>query len=240
LPTSVIIDLAIAAVFVLCVVLGAKRGLFRSFAELVIVILALFLAARAAAAVSDFVVERVLHPIASSVAERRIDALLKENEAPKLPLDSLGELVDAIPNDNIRREAEKILGSLELPGEFSGGDLAREALTTAADQLLDALLGGMVRSLLYTVVFFLSALAVTVALRLLVRMLDLPFQLPVLREINGFGGLLFGGAKGVLLLWLGIWFLLRTGILLTPEMVEDTVLLRFAAGAFALVGHPVL
>lgn len=239
MPTSVIIDLVIAAVFVLCVVLGAKRGLFRSFAELVIIILALILAARAAAVVSDFLVERVLHPLAESAVEKRVDDLLKEAESPTLPLESLGELVETISNDNIRREAEEILAGLALPGD-TGGDLAREALTALADQLLDALLDGMVRSLLYTVVFFLSALAVTVALRLLVRMLDLPFQLPVLREINSFGGLLFGCVKGVLLLWLVVWFLLGTGILLTPQLVGETVLLRFAVSAFALAGHPVL
>ena len=42
------IDLVIAAVFLLCVWLGAKRGLFRSLAELAIIVVALLAAAQAA------------------------------------------------------------------------------------------------------------------------------------------------------------------------------------------------
>lgn len=238
MPTSVIIDLVIAAVFVLCVALGAKRGLFRSFAELVVVLLALLVAAKGAAFTADTAVDRMLRPVAQSLVEKRVDELMDQGVVNISLGDGLQRIVEALPGDALRRGAEEILAAIEVPDQIGDVSAAGEVLTALGNEMLDALLGGMVRNLLYTVAFLLIFLVLTVLLRLLVRALDLPFHLPVLRQINAFGGLLFGGIKGVLLLWLAIWFLTGTGLLLTAEVVEETRLLKLLIPLFSAAGFP--
>jgi len=240
LPTSVIIDLVIIAVFVVCVVMGMKKGLFRSLAELVILIAALLAAARLASGGATLVVDRVLRPAAYDAVETRIEELLAQEVATISPMEEIEGIIDAIPYDFVRERAREYLEELDLSVEMQVDRAAEGALRSLAYEVVDTVLETMVYNLLYTVFFILVFLILNLVFRLLIRALDLPFHLPVLRQLNSFGGLLFGVGKGVLLIWLGLWAADRTGLMPMKTALEGTYILPFVLQWSAQAGFPIV
>ena len=104
MSASVIIDIAVIAVPVLCLILGAKRGLFRSLAELVALLAALILASRIAGYGADLLMERVIFPAAEKAVAEQVDVLLAEKEAevsPAAELERLVGMLKCLKNDKI-------------------------------------------------------------------------------------------------------------------------------------------
>lgn len=231
------IDLVIAAVFLLCVWLGAKRGLFRSLAELAIIVVALLAAAQAARYGTELVVEQMLRPATEAAIEQRVDEMMAEGIGALSPLEEMEQVVDAIPNDFIRQQAEKLLGDLGVSAQ-TAQHAGREALLDLAGQLVDTVLESIVHSLVYALLYLTCFALVSLVLRLAVRALDLTFRLPVLHQLNTLGGVLFGAAKGAILIWLGLWVLGSMG-LVTPEIQSGSYLLRILADGASMAGYPV-
>lgn len=230
MSVSVIIDLVIAGVLAVCLYLGWRRGLFRSMTELAAAVLALVLAGQIAGFAANFLVDRAIRPAAERAIVQRVDEILSDTpERDASPREALEGLVDAIPSDFIRRQAEKVLAGLELSGESDLGRSARERLLELAGQVLDSVLQSVVYGLLHTLLYAASFFLLNGIFRLVIRALDLTFELPILRQVNQLGGLLFGGGKGLLLVYIGVWFLSHTGLLLTEEIIADSTLLRLAA-----------
>lgn len=117
MSVSAIMDLAILGVLALCVVMGARKGLFRSLMGLVAVIAALAAAVWASNIAADFVIDRMLRPATEAAIEERVDQMLEEETAVSSPLEEMEEVVDAIPNDFIREQARSLLGTLGLSAE---------------------------------------------------------------------------------------------------------------------------
>ena len=237
MSASVMIDLVIAAVFLLCVWLGAKRGLFRSLAELAIIVVALLAAAQAARYGTELVVEQMLRPATEAAIEQRVDEMMAEGGGALAPLEEMEQVVDAIPNDFIRQQAEKLLGDLGVSAQ-TAQHAGREALLDLAGQLVDTVLESIVHSLVYALLYLTCFALVSLVLRLAVRALDLTFRLPVLHQLNTLGGVLFGAAKGAILIWLGLWVLGSMG-LVTPEIQSGSYLLRILADGASMAGYPV-
>lgn len=76
MSVSAIMDLAILGVLALCVVMGARKGLFRSLMGLVAVIAALAAAVWASNIAADFVIDRMLRPATETAIEERVDQML--------------------------------------------------------------------------------------------------------------------------------------------------------------------
>ena len=237
MSASVMIDLVSAAVFLLCVWLGAKRGLFRSLAELAIIVVALLAAAQAARYGTELVVEQMLRPATEAAIEQRVDEMMAEGVGALSPREEMEQVVDAIPNDFIRQQAEKLLGDLGVSAQ-TAQHAGREALLDLAGQLVDTVLESIVHSLVYALLYLTCFALVSLVLRLAVRALDLTFRLPVLHQLNTLGGVLFGAAKGAILIWLGLWVLGSMG-LVTPEIQSGSYLLRILADGASMAGYPV-
>lgn len=219
MSASVIIDIAIVAVPVLCLILGAKRGLFRSLAELVALLAALVLAAQAATYAAAFLMERVVYPAAEKAVTEQVEALLAENGSEFSPAEELERMLDALPEGFVRDRAGELLAEMNLPETVSG----REPLLKLAMELTETVLDTAVRSLVYIILYLLCFVILLILLRLLIRVLDLPFRLPVLRQLNWLGGVLFGAVKGAVLVWLGVTVLWRLGV--SAETVEGSFFL---------------
>ncbi len=228
-PTSVIIDLAIAAALVLCIVIGRKRGLFRSFMGLATVVIALSLASRAADLGSDLVIEQLLRPAANAAIEQRVDEMLSEPVLTTSPMQEMEEIILAIPHPLIREKAGELLKKMELSTESTITHTSREVLLAMADGLLDTVLNTAVRSIIHTVIFLIVFLTATLLLKFLTRALDVTLQLPLLRQLNQFGGLLFGTAEGVVLVCVAVGFLGYASLWVTPETIRGSVLLKYVA-----------
>ena len=212
LPVSIVMDIAIAAVFVLFAALGWKRGLFRSLAELAAMVLALLLASQIAAAAAPEVIDRVLRPAAHRAIEARVDEMMAESVSAAAPGEELARVVESIPNRFVREQAQGLLESLE------GADLltpAQDRLEQAGKEIADAVLDGVAYSLVHSIVYLIAFMVLTALLRLVV--------LPVLRQFNEAGGALLGMVKGAVVICLAVWVLGRTGAV-TPEMAEGSIL----------------
>lgn len=239
MPVSVIMDLTILGVLALCVVMGARKGLFRSLMGLVAVIAALAVAVWASNIAADFVIDRMLRPATQAAIEERVDQMLLEETAVSSPLEEMEEVVDAIPNDFIREQAQSLLGTLGLSAEAAERS-TREALLEGAGQIVDTVLDTVVRSVLRSALCFALFLLISLVLRLAVRALDITFHLPVLKQANWLGGLLLGAAKGLVLVCLGVWLLGSLGLWVTEETIEGSHLLKIVANLVGISTHSVV
>ena len=107
----------------------------------------------------------------------------------------------------------------ELPAYLDIGELVE-----AARNELD--IGPLIEQGMYNLSYMLCAvvifLVVLVILRLIIRALDLVTKLPVIHQFNTLGGLLIGGAKGVLLVTVILLLARQTGLLVSPAAMSGS------------------
>lgn len=224
MPTSVIIDLIIAAVLILFAWLGWKRGLLRTLSELLVVVVALFLANQIAGAAAPKVVDAFLRPAAHEAIEAKVDSL---DSGQLLSHDSLASVLDGVPF-----VGEHVKGLLEdkiISAQDQALSEGRSILLNIALDLADTVLDSVVRDLVRSIIFILCFTVLSILLRLAVKMLNLTFSLPGLKQLNEIGGMLIGLGKGIVIVCLAVWALSLAGVL-TEEVREGSYLLGAAAG----------
>ena len=173
LQSSVILDVAIVLMFALSVWIGAKKGLFRSLAELVVYLVGLVGANLAAGGLTDRVVDLLRPVLESQVSEAITDYI--SGTLSELPF---GEA----------------LAGLENVGDLTGD---------AAAGMVDLMVETLLYNLTYVIVFLAVFLLLVLLLRLIINLGDFLLRLPVLHEMNTLGGILIGAVKVVcLILWL--------------------------------------
>lgn len=186
--------MAVLAVFG---ILGAWKGLLRTLAGLLVVVLSLAGAGIIASALSAPAAKLVV-PMIEKRIESRLDEAIQEREPlmdESLPLE---ELLDLLGVDQALREALT--------------DRAEKSVRDTGATLAAALVESLAQSVLYGVLYILSFLLLSFALHLLVRMLDTVLKLPGLHGLNAVGGGLLGLAEGALLLFLAVWALRLVGV----------------------------
>ena len=222
-----ILDLAAIAILVLCAWRGKSKGFILTAFALLSVIVALV----GASLISNLLCEPIGNLIEPYVSEQ-LQRLIEE-------LPEFSDFQFSIPspdfnNENlILQEIELLLETAltavndspllsyltdSLNSAFSDGTLT--ILTSAAASISTFL----ARQLARAVLFFLSFVLILIVWRLLSRVLNLAFKLPILRSLNEFGGLLLGLANGALLLLVACWALVSLGVIHT-NIVSQTYLL---------------
>lgn len=196
MTTPAIIDAVAVSVLALFAVLGAWRGLLRTLAGVLVVILSLAGAGIIASALS-VPAAKLIAPVIEKRIEARLDEAVREQGRGEEPL-ALTELLDLLGVDQTRREA--------LTGR------AQETVRETGASLAAAVVESLARSMLYGVLYMISFAALSVGLHLLVRMLDAVLMLPGLHRLNAWGGGLIGLAEGALLLFLAMWALRLVGV----------------------------
>ena len=74
--------------------------------------------------------------------------------------------------------------------------------------------------------YILSFLLLYILLKLLLKPLDLATKLPGLRALNGLGGAALGLIEAALLLYVAVWAMRKIQIIITPQLIEESMLLR--------------
>jgi len=198
-------DIVIAAVLVLSVVIGIKRGLLKSLAGVIIMILS-FMGASWAANMLSGPVAKWLQPM---LQETILQKWFPEGTGGDLP----------------------VLNPELYEGPF--GDLLKqlgEQIQSAGHDLLTTLTEGIIQSIAYGAVYLVSFVVLLVVLSLLMKPLQLATKLPGLHAINAVGGGILGLVWGVLLAFLIVWVMLVFqwgGI--TQEMIDQSILLKIFA-----------
>lgn len=204
MTTPVIIDIVVAAILLGFTALGAKRGLLRTLAGLVIVVVALVGAGMIAATFSG-PAAKLIAPAIEKQIENKVDSALTQ-EASRV------QMPEADVEDGFRVEDLLELLGLDQEVQNSLAEQARETVRDTGVSIATAVVESIARSMIYGVLYILSFLALLVLLHVLLRAMDLVFKLPGLHGLNALGGALIGLIEGALLLFLSVWALRKLGV----------------------------
>ena len=195
IASSVILDLAILGIFLLCLWLGARKGLFRSLADLAASLAALVGASWAAGYLAQTAVEWI-----RPLLEERVTGAIE------------GYLAQAAGGEEYAGILADLLVRLsgQIPPEGAG----------AVEALADLVLGNIA----YALVFLGAFVLLMVVLKLVIRAVDTVLKLPLLHQANTLGGLLFGALEGLLLILVLLWLEERTGLLVDSRALEGSLL----------------
>ena len=108
-------------------------------------------------------------------------------------------------------------------------DNVLEKAQQAGETLLSAVVSAAIKSAAYAVVYVVSFLLLLILLRLALTPLHLFTKLPVVHGVNAVLGGALGLVKGALLLFLVVWALQKWQLFITPDMVQNSFLLKFFA-----------
>lgn len=225
------IDAIFALVLVLGVVLGAKRGLFRSFMALAAILVALIGASLLTDALTGPVTEALMPRAEKSVQEwfdtegrtdEREDAVMQDEQP--------GESADiASPEpENADDDASPlaVTGLLKNLLHFDLDGAVRRSLRSAAQEAALTAVRTLLGSVVRTIVFLLCFLVLSLLLRLVTAGIDKVLDLPMLNTLNTAGGALFGLVESALLLFLVCDLAPKLGFKTFTEY-EGTYLLSF-------------
>ena len=208
---AIFVDLFMAAILLLALVLGIRQGFLQSLARVAIVIVALLGAAWLAQHLAD-PAAKWLEPVLTEKLQQQMSGQPAAADDPSLAaagiLETFGFSGDTL-DEMVRSVTEK----------------AQEMGQT----LLSAVVSTVLRSVAYAVVYLVSFLLLLLLLRLLLAPLHLFTKLPGVHGINAILGGALGMVKGALLLFFAVWLLRRFQILVTPELIGQTYILRFFA-----------
>lgn len=213
MTTPAIIDAIAAAILIGFCVWGAHRGLLRSLAGLVILVVSLVGAAMLATTFAPGLTSLVTPIVEKQVAEY-------VSEAAEIDLQ--------LPEAALPAEAEELLVKLGLDEDLrrSLTEQAEKTVVETGADAATAVVVSIVHGLVYAVLFVLFFAALTVLLHVLLGAMDLVLKLPGLHLLNSLGGALVGLVQGALALFLAVWVLRRFGVSFDGAMFADTYLLH--------------
>ena len=149
---------------------------------------------------------------------RWLEPLLRESIQQKLSGQDgadAGELLSAFAFD--AHSLEKILE-----------DVAQRVKETG-ESVFSAVTESVSHSIAYGIVYAAAFIAILLVVWLLLKPLDLAGKLPLVRTVNALGGALLGLVWAVLLLFAAVWLMQRFNWVVTPELIRDSILLKFFA-----------
>lgn len=209
MTTALMMDIIVAAVLLLCLIVGGVRGFISMLLSVAILAGALLGSGVLTNVLADPVTEWVAPRVQQYMLDRLTDGRSEEAISAAAASDNaaLSQLVDF---DAITGIAKK----------------AMDSAVEAGKDLLEGAVTGMVRSLVYGVLFLLSFLVLTLLLRLITSPLRLTEQAPVLGTLNRLAGAALGLCLGVLAMFAAASVLQWTGIV-PPSALRDTYLLKY-------------
>ena len=206
---SLSFDIAIAAILLLCLIVGGVRGFIRSLLSVVILAVALLGSAVLANVLAD--------PVSGWVT-------------PRVEQYMLDRLTDGRSDEAISAAAASDNAALAKLVDFDAiTGIAKKAMDNAIEtgkNMLEGAVTGMVRSLVYGVLFLLSFLVLTLLLRLVTSPLRLAERTPVLGTLNRLAGAALGLCLGLLAMFAAASVLQWTG-LVDAATLRDTHLLKY-------------
>lgn len=216
MTSSLLIDLAIVAILVLFIWLGAKKGFILTLCSLVAVIVALIGATFIADTLSPMVAD-TLRP----VLEQSIQESLEQKVQEVSTENSLGVaevLATLREKGGLYEWAADGLENTLLSAPDISKSIAQQAATAAS-----ALAERLARGILFSVSFLL----VLIAWFFISHALDLVAKLPIIHSLNESLGAVIGAVKGLLILYAGAWILCGLTGVISQETASQTYLLSF-------------
>ena len=187
---GILLDIGFVIIILLCVVFGYKKGFFKSIAGFIGAVIAMFLAWVLAGLIANALYqgifrEKLIDHISAVLSN---DALASFPEkAAQVVVNLPGFLSNTLNNQGIT--SSQIEQSLQAAGN--------NAAPATADLISPAIIW-LLQLLLTVILFFILVILV----RLVIKLIGNVFRLPVLRQVDGILGGLFGIFKGVVYIFL--------------------------------------
>jgi len=212
MSTPVIIDAVVGAILVVFCLWGAHRGLFRSLAGLVILVISLVGAAMLATSFTPGIVKLVTPVVQSGIMDY---------------VEEAAEIRVELPDTEVSEEVRELLERMGLDQEVRDDLRQRteEAVLETGADIVTALVESILHGLVYALLFILSFLGLMVLLHVLLHAMDLVLKLPGLHLLNTLGGAVVGLIQGALVLFLAVWVLRRFGVSFDTELFAATRIL---------------
>ena len=204
MTTAVIIDAIVVVLLLAFAIRGARQGLVRALAGLVMVIVALVGAGMIATTFSG-PAAKLATPLIEKQIEKKIDAAMAES-APSSPA----------AEDSQLEEILSLLG-LDTVVRDSMAEKAKDTVRDTGVSVAAAVVTSIAQSIIYGVLYILSFVALTVLLHVLFKAMGLLTKLPGIHSLNALGGGLLGLIEGALLLFLAVWAARRLGVSFEAE-----------------------
>lgn len=187
---GILLDIGFAIIILLCVVFGYKKGFFKSITGLIGAIIAMFLAW----ILSGLIAQAMYHGVFRGMLIDKISGVLSQDAIASIP-EKTAHIVQTLPGFLSNTLTSKGITSGQI--EHSLATAGNNAAASTADLISPAIIW-LLQLLLAAILFFI----LLVFVRLIVKLLGNVFRLPVLRQIDGLLGGIFGIFKGVVYIFL--------------------------------------
>lgn len=218
MTTPVIIDAFVVIFLAAFTVYGAKRGLLRALAGLVIVVLALIGAGMVATTFSAPIAKAVSPLIEERITQKVENAIFEQLGTGETDIDSQ-QIRDILKQLGVDEETWDSMAEKIQEGVTDTGGAVADAVTRAVME-------NLVHSVLYGVLYILAFILLMILLHVLAGALGLLTKLPGLHALNALCGALLGLIEGALLLFLAVWIGRRLGVSFETEMLAEAHILR--------------
>lgn len=225
--TPFLIDLLLLLILAFCIWQGFRKGLILTIAGIVVIFLSAFLAGRVANAYAQPLSES-LYPIMSWVADDAIEEAARGKGR-------LTEINDRKTLEEITRDTYEKLGIHAAESDKMVG-MALGAMNNLETKVQDAIAGTLLFSFSYMLLCVFGFVFFMVGLTLLIHFLASVIKLPMLHMLDKAGGAAGGLLYGVLILCAIGWGARFLGIIINPELVGNTLFLKFFVNFNLLAG----
>lgn len=190
---SFLLDIILIALFVLMIILGAKRGFVLS----VLTMLALIVSMIAATFLSDALTPQLYEDYVQDRATQMVEERLPEGIDATLGAKKTKEVLAALPEE-IQDLAEAF--GIDLSEIIADIDVKDSSTKGIAAEIESGVVRPILQPVMRAIVFFALLVILYILLRLVILIVNNVTKLPVLRTANKLLGGIVGGVKGLLLL----------------------------------------
>lgn len=219
------LDIVVVGIIVICAIISYSRGLIKTLFSFVSLIISVVLTMYLYPYVSQFLIKNT--GVYASIRNSIIGLLNLNNTTQNV--NSTGEQINFI-------------NQLSLPEQFKHLLVTNnnsEVYNLLNVNSIGEYIGGLIATLIINIICFLGVfIIVTILVKLFINVLDLVSKLPVLNQINKFGGLILGAIKGVIIVW--ILFLVMSIMSANPNLSNVFETLKTSEVASALYNNNLL
>ena len=180
---SIIIDLIIVAVIALCIIIGYVKGLTGSLIKILSFVLSLVIAFILFVPVSNFVIENT-----------QIDEMIMEN------------IVEIVMGEKLAANDEQVEKNETMPTAIT--DYINQKIEEAADEAKESVVDSTAQEVSLTIVkagtWIVLFILARIALILLKLITSLIAKLPVIKQFDKLGGIIYGLIEGLIITYFAL------------------------------------
>ncbi|MBR5543718.1 MAG: CvpA family protein [Oscillospiraceae bacterium] len=209
LPIHIIADIITVLVLLIFIFRGRQRGLVKTLAGIISLVLAFSLAGTLATSTTPYISENYVSPyIDSQITEKTETTYETQNE-------SFYDIKEIFVNMGIPENL--------VSDAFT--DISK-SLSMSFQEPLKLLTNSISYKLTFAVLFIIYFILLRLLLSLLFKLLNLASKLPVINFINKSLGLISGAILGYLIVVFLSFILVKFGLFLTESVVSETIILK--------------